>query len=219
LWNQARSQALQRLRQAAEAAGAHAVIDVRLSRQDLKWAAGMTREHMAIGTAVQVEGKKRSPLGLTNLSCQDFWKLYTAGWWPCGVVGWTTVYRVPRGHPVYEGNNEELVDSSRGMRRAAHLSIVEAHRQVRALNAQGLVGAVIDHGTWEEEEVVVEPEREELREHHDLYCRFDLVGTAITRYAPRKAIHVQPVLWLNRSGRAEHLPATPREHERAQNET
>jgi uncharacterized protein YbjQ (UPF0145 family) len=202
VWNEARSQALQRLRQAAEAADADAVVDVRLSNRDLTWADAVTREYTALGTAVQVEGKKRASLGLTTLSGQDFWKMYTAGWWPCGVVGWTTVYRVPKGYPMYPDNNEELVDSSRGMRHAAHLTIVEVHRQVRALNAQGLVGAVIDHGAWEEEGVEVEPEKAELLERPNLYCRFDLVGTAVARYAPRKAVHVQPVLWLNTSARA-----------------
>jgi uncharacterized protein YbjQ (UPF0145 family) len=230
LWNQARIQALQRLWQAAEAAGSNAVIDVRLSRQNLKWADCAMREYRASGTAVQVKGRKKTPLGLTTLSARDFWKLYTSGWWPCGVVSATTVYRVPHGHPVQTAKNVELVDSSRGMRRAAHLTMAEADRQVRALQASGLVGTVIEHGTWEEEVVEVEPGREpergepergepergELEEHSYLYCRFDLVGTAVIRYAPRRPLRVQPVLWLNGAGRSAHLLATSREHDGAE---
>jgi hypothetical protein len=220
-------------------AGADAVIDVQLSKHDLRWARGTTREYMAIGTAVKVRERRGTSTGLTNLSGEDFWKLYTAGWWPCGIVAWTTVYRVLRGEPMNVANTEELTDSSRGMYRAAHLTIVEAHRQVRALNGQGLVGTVVEHDTWEEEAVQVmqlqkeeeeergqrviyrdrdgrplypQPVREEIEDEHALYCRFDLVGTAVTRYAQRQSIRPQPILWLNAPRHAVHVYEASGEH-------
>jgi hypothetical protein len=110
------------------------------------------------------------------------------------------------------------------MRHAAHLAIVEADRQVRVLQGQGLVGAAIEHGTWEEEGVQPAPgkrtEEVELEETSYLYCRFELVGTAVARYAPRHLGRVQPVFWLNSTARPDPLRVPVQEqHDGAEAET
>ena len=134
-WNDARSLALGRLRDEAVAAGADAVVGLRLKRGGYDWAAGLV-EFVAIGTAVRSERYEieDAPV-LSHLSGQDFAKLVRHGFWPVGLVAGSTVAYVVAGYGqqarssgLFSGRqNQELPDYTRGMYDARALAMERAH--------------------------------------------------------------------------------------------
>src|SRR5204863_2282887 len=121
-WNDARRLAVSRLRDEAVAAGADAVVGMRLRRGGYDWAAGLV-EFVAIGTAVRSERYELegAPV-LSHLSGQDFAKLVRHGFWPVGLVAGSTVVYVVAGYGqqarssgLFSGRqNQELPDYTRG---------------------------------------------------------------------------------------------------------
>ena len=96
-WQEARRLALSRLAEEARRAKADAVVGVKIERGAYDWARGLI-EFVAVGTAVASD---RFDLGeeplLSNLSGQDFAKLYRSGHIPVGIVAGTTVTYVMTG--------------------------------------------------------------------------------------------------------------------------
>jgi Putative heavy-metal-binding len=91
--NDARRQALARLRQAAGKAGALAVVDVRIRRGRFAHAQ-RTIEFTAVGTAIasdRFELEDDESIPVVSLSGSDFWKLFASGYWPLGLVGGTSI--------------------------------------------------------------------------------------------------------------------------------
>lgn len=178
--NAARSTALQRLAEEATRAGADAVIGVHLDRQGLELA--NTVEFQAIGTAVRLP---RAPHGgvpaLTNLSGQDFWTLFQAGYWPLGVVAGSTVYHaIPSwgnqwAMSAYGGQfNQELSDFTRGVYEARAIAMGRVREAARHMHAGGIVGVRITQ-SHEEYEVEMGGGR-----RTDLIITFDVIGTAVS---------------------------------------
>lgn len=178
-WNTARARALNRLREEAQLIGAHAVIGVHVTRADYEWASDMI-EFNTVGTAVRLQDAPplKEP-GLTNLSGQDFWKLYSSGYWPLGVVAGTTVFYVMAGWRTQwaQGSwtNQELPDFSRGVYHARHLAMSHVNEQGRRLGCAGIVGMEIEQ---DEEEREVETSNDTKRT--DMIFTFHAMGTAIT---------------------------------------
>lgn len=178
-WNHARALALGRLRHEAQLVGAHAVIGVHVTRASYEWASDMI-EFNTVGTAVRL--KDAPPLeqpGLTNLTGQDFWKLYRSGYWPLGVVAGTTVFYVMAGWRTQwaQGSwmNQELQDFSAGVYHARHLAMSHVYEQGRELRCAGIVGMEIEQ---DEEEREVETSND--TERTDMIFTFHAMGTAIT---------------------------------------
>jgi uncharacterized protein YbjQ (UPF0145 family) len=155
-WTEARQRALGRLAQEAKLAGADAVVGVRLSRGTHEWSHGMI-EFVATGTAVRSE---RYELGdepvLSNLSGQEFAKLFAAGYWPAGLVADTTVLYVLTGWNQKMGTswyspNQELKDFTQGVQHARRLSVDRAARDARQFGAAGMVGVTLDVSQREHE--------------------------------------------------------------------
>jgi uncharacterized protein YbjQ (UPF0145 family) len=180
-WNEARSLALGRLRDEAVAAGADAVVGVRLRRGGYEWAAGLV-EFVAIGTAVRSERYvlDDAPV-LSHLSGQDFAKLVRHGFWPVGLVAGSTVAYVVAGYGqqsrasgLFSGRqNQELPDYTRGMYDARALAMGRVSHEAHRLHAHGIVGVSIDR-------------REHTRErdaggmsYRDLIIELHVLGTAI----------------------------------------
>lgn len=90
-WNLARRQAIDRLRQEAVQVGAAAVVGVCLDRSDHDLGGGLL-EYAVSGTAVRVpgQGPTDSPT-LTDLSVQDYWRLWQGGFEPVGLLASTSV--------------------------------------------------------------------------------------------------------------------------------
>jgi uncharacterized protein YbjQ (UPF0145 family) len=148
-WKEARRLALGRLAQEARLAGADAVVGVRLTRGTHEWSHGMI-EFLAVGTAVRSE---RYDLGdepvLSNLSGQEFAKLFAGGYWPVGLVADTTVVYVMTGWNQKAGTswfapNQELRDFTEGIQHARRLAIERAAGEARQLQAAGMVGVTLE---------------------------------------------------------------------------
>ena len=122
-WNEARLLAFGRLEQEARLVGAHAVVGVQLTSGRHNWAAGAV-EYVAVGTAVRIDGAAEAERPtLTDLSGQDYWKLWQAGYRPLGVVGASTVFYIVPGWSQQRAQsgvfsswaNQELRDFTRGV--------------------------------------------------------------------------------------------------------
>jgi uncharacterized protein YbjQ (UPF0145 family) len=210
-WNAARRLAFGRLEQEARLVGAHAVVGVHLTRRQHEWASGSI-EYMAVGTAVRIEGAPPPERpALTDLSGQDFWKLWQAGYAPLGVVGASTVFYVVPGWSTQQAqsgpfgwgswSNQELGDFTQALYEAREVALGRVTAEARALGAAGVVGVSIDQSERKRE---VEQSN---RKRTDLIVTFHLLGTAIGEQRDgASALTVTPTLAL-RAGRKERLAA------------
>ena len=136
----------------------------------------------------------------TNLSGQDFWKLYQAGYWPMGLVGGTCVWYQVASWATQSMNwftggwsNQEIQDFTYGMITARHLASSHVTREATQLGASGVVGVTIEQDGREHE---VDTANDTKRS--DMIFTFQALGTAI---APIPDAHshfaVGPVKPLN----------------------
>jgi uncharacterized protein YbjQ (UPF0145 family) len=147
-WQEARRLAFSRLAEEARRAKADAVVGVRIERGAYDWARGLI-EFIAVGTAVVSD---RYDLGkepvLSNLSGQDFAKLYRNGYCPAGIVAGTTVTYVMTGWQQQRGVsgfrstmlNQELPDFTAGIQAARQAAMLRVTREAHAVQASGVVG-------------------------------------------------------------------------------
>lgn len=180
--NQARLNALGRLSEEAQRVGADAVIGVHVTRGRYDWAADLI-EFNTVGTAVRVEAAPAAARpALTNLSGQDFWKLFRSGYWPTGVVAASTVYYVVASWQTQMANNSmwgswanmELQDFTRGLYSARNIAMSQVRDQARSLGGIGVVGMQIEQSE-EEHEVRLGNDQERT----DMIFTFHTIGTAI----------------------------------------
>jgi uncharacterized protein YbjQ (UPF0145 family) len=179
-WNEARRRALDRLTEEARRADADAVVGVRLLRRHHDWAAGLI-EFVVVGTAVRSE---RYDLGgetvISNLSGQEFSKLFRHGFWPVGLVAGSTVAYVASGWAQQSSRswgsgrlrNQEMPDYTRGIYDARALAMERVNRQAHALNAHGVVGVAIERSQHE-------LERSGNSGYTDLIIEMHVLGTAV----------------------------------------
>jgi uncharacterized protein YbjQ (UPF0145 family) len=180
-WNEARRLALDRLSEEAHRAEADAVVGVRLLRRHHDWAAGLI-EFVVVGTAVRSE---RYDLGgetvISNLSGQDFSKLFRHGFWPAGLVAGSTVAYVASGWAQQQSSrgwgsgrlrNQEMPDYTRGIYDARALAMEHVTRQAHAVHAHGVVGVAIERSQRE-------LERSGNSGYTDLIIEMHVLGTAV----------------------------------------
>lgn len=180
--NHARLKALGRLSEEAQRVGADAVIGVHVTRGRYDWASDLL-EFNTVGTAVRVEGARNvARPALTNLSGQDFWKLFRSGYWPTGVVAASTVYYVVASWQTQMANNSmwgrwanmELQDFTRGLYSARHIAMSQIREQAASLGGDGVVGMQIEQSE-EEHEVRLGNDQDRT----DMIFTFHTIGTAI----------------------------------------
>ena len=198
-WQKARRLALGRLAEEAMLAGADAVVGVHLRRGSSAWGRN-TIEFVAIGTAVVSE---RYDLGgepvLSNLSGQDFAKLFASGYWPVGLVADTTVIYVMTGWQQAQSSgrlqpNQELPDFTQGVQHARRLAVSRVSRDAKELGAAGIVG--LDLEIEREEQEHEGPKKN--RHHRDLVVTAHALGTAIVELERRGEVPpISLVLSLN----------------------
>lgn len=200
--NEARILALGRLSEEATHVGADIVVGVHLNRAGYDWAADMI-EFSAIGTAMKFERNVSGDQpAVTNLSGQDFWKLYQNGYWPVGVVGGSCVYHsIPswgtrRATSTFFGGlwNQELTDFTQGLYTARHRATSRMHAEASRLSAAGIVGMEIDQET-EEYEVNLGNDQERT----DMIVTFQTLGTAIVPLRGHSGVPYQATQSLNLS--------------------
>lgn len=206
-WNTARLRAFARLEQEAKLVGADAVVGVHLTKGQHDWAAGAI-EYVAVGTAVRAEGAEpvERP-ALTDLSGQDTWKLWQAGYRPLGVVGASTVHYVVPGWSTQQASgywsswaNQELRDFTRGVYDARETALGRMTAEARAIGATGVVGVSIEHSA-EERESGAGGSRS-----NDLVVTFHVIGTAIgERRAEGRTLDVSPRIELRKDSLSPHV--------------
>ena len=203
-WNTARLRAFARLEQEAMLVGADAVVGVRLTVGRHDWAAGAI-EYVAVGTAVRSEGVEHAeqPV-LTDLSGQDYWKLWQAGHRPLGVVGASTVHYVVPGFATQQAQsgfsaswvNQELTDFTRGVYDARETALGRMTAEAQKQGAAGVVGVSIGH----------EIEQREAGGRRDLVVTFHVLGTAIGERGDHgRSLEVSPRLDLSGDTLKPHL--------------
>jgi uncharacterized protein YbjQ (UPF0145 family) len=180
--NAARILALGRLREEAQLLDADIVVGVHVRRMAYDWGSDLI-EFNAVGTAMKLERRSIGGLpALTNLSGQDFWKLYQNGFWPVGVVGGSSVYHVVPSWGTWRANNtfwgsffnQELTDFTAGVYAARHHASTRMQHEASGLSAEGVVGVTVEREA-EEYEVNLGNDQERT----DMIVTFQTLGTAI----------------------------------------
>jgi uncharacterized protein YbjQ (UPF0145 family) len=181
--NHSRQLALDRLRQEAELAGAHAVVGVRIEQGEHDFV-GDGVEFIANGTAVRVPGGHTGPPVLTDLSVADFLKLRRGGYEPVGIAAASTVYyivaswstrRTQSGGWFGGRANQELTDFTQGVYTARELALSNLTRQTRGWDAEGIVGVDLS------QHLRVVEAGSENNKREDLIVTFHVMGTAVRR--------------------------------------
>lgn len=149
-WEEARRRAFSRLAEEASHLGADLVVGVRLHRGAHDWAAGAV-DYVVNGTAVRLPGsdRPRRPL-LSDLSGQEVWLLYQAGYAPVGLVAATAVFFVSPSYSTQWARymtstvNQELTDFTQGIYAARESALRSLTGQANANGADGIVGVRIE---------------------------------------------------------------------------
>jgi len=206
-WNTARLRAFARLEQEAKLVGADAVVGVHVTKGQHDWAAGAI-EYVAVGTAVRADGAEtlERPT-LSDLSGQDTWKLWQAGYRPMGVVGASTVHYVVAGWSTQQASgywsswaNQELRDFTRGVYDARETALGRMTAEARKIGAAGVVGVSIEHNVQERESSAGGSQRT------DLVVTFHVIGTAIDeRRADGRDLDVSPRIELSKNSVSPHV--------------
>jgi uncharacterized protein YbjQ (UPF0145 family) len=152
-WEEARRRAFDRLAQEASHLGADVVVGVSLHRGVHDWAAGAV-DYVVNGTAARLPGSDRSgrPL-LSDLSGQEVWLLYQAGYDPVGLVATTAVFFVSPSYSTQwarfmtSAANQELTDFTQGVYAARERALGALASQAAASGADGIVGVRIEQQT------------------------------------------------------------------------
>jgi len=151
---QARELAMERMEAEAEALGADGIVAVRLVFNVHAWGTNVI-EFVAIGTAVRHAGtpgafrtKDGKPF-TSDLSGQDFWTLLNAGYRPLGFVMGNCVYYVGP-PPAQHAANGELTHATQALYDARELAMERMQAEAEALEAEGIVGVIVDetNHTW-----------------------------------------------------------------------
>jgi uncharacterized protein YbjQ (UPF0145 family) len=138
---------------------------------------------------------------LSDLSGQDTWKLWQAGYRPLGVVGASTVHYVVPGWSTQQVSgywsswaNQELRDFTRGVYDARETALGRMTEEARKIGATGVVGVSIEHHVEEREASGGGSSRT------DLLVTFHVLGTAISeRQADGRDLDLSPRIELGGS--------------------
>lgn len=150
-WNEVRRRALARLTEEALQVGADEIVGVHLERGEHDWAR-RTIDYLVSGTAVRLPGSTRSRLPvLTDLSAQDYWRLYSGGYEPAGFVSATAVVfaspsrstRLARLGSVRQ--NQELDELSEALFLARDTVGDRLRSQAYGCRGVGMVGVELSH--------------------------------------------------------------------------
>lgn len=194
-FSEARRLALGRLEEEAQRVGADVVAGVRIEYQRPEIGAGLI-EFQAFGTAMRMDnGPATGRVALTNLSGQDFWKLYSNGFWPVGVASGSTVFHAVNSWAQQMSTgfmggwmNQEMTDFTSALYQARAIALARVQQQAMSLpGAEGLVGVVMDQ---EQEEIEVGAANQDKR--RDMLFTFHVIGTCVGRLSVERTfpIHI-----------------------------
>ncbi|HEY9789793.1 MAG TPA: heavy metal-binding domain-containing protein [Candidatus Obscuribacterales bacterium] len=207
----ARQRAVSRLKQEAQALGAHGVIGIKLKVKNWSWASRLI-ECTAIGTAIKIPGRPDGGEPFTSdLSGQDFWKLYEGGHWPLTLVMGISCYYVYTDmntrmqlRNFWGGNNlanQELHLYTQSFNHAYNLAMSRLTYQADEVAAEGVVGAQVSHHLMD-----VEYEINDTT-YHDLLITVTSIGTAIRLDDVQREKRIQQPLMIMNVGKGSRRKA------------
>lgn len=148
----ARELAMTRMEKEADELGADGVVGVRLDVNYYEWGSDAA-EFVAMGTAVKA-GDGRSYRNLkgqpftSDLSGQDFWRLWQTGHVPLGLVMGNCVYHIAHRGMAQAlgsiGQNVELTNVTEALYDARELAMNRMQDEAEALSATGIVGVRLE---------------------------------------------------------------------------
>ena len=149
----ARELAMSRMEAEADHLGADGVVGVQLRMQQYVWGQDVL-EFIATGTAVRStsagQGAHRAPSGrpfTSDLSAQDFFRLYAAGSLPVAFVLGTCVYHIAHQSAFQalrqSGQNQEMLQFTQGIYEARELALSRMQAEAVEAQAGGIVGVTV----------------------------------------------------------------------------
>jgi uncharacterized protein YbjQ (UPF0145 family) len=160
-------------------------------------------ECTAIGTAIKIPGRPDGGEPFTSdLSGQDFWKLYEGGHWPLTLVMGISCYYVytdintrSQLRNFWGFNNvanQELRQYTQSFNDAYNLAMSRLTYQASEVNAEGVVGAQVYHHLMDIEYEVNDTT------YHDMLITVTSVGTAIRMDDVQRETRThQPLIIMN----------------------
>lgn len=177
----ARRLAVSRLLEEARLLNASGVIGVKIQAGRRPWSSSL-HEFTAIGTAVRIPGWKHEPFAC-DLSGQEFWQLYSAGFRPVNLafgicsyymyVDWTTQRQMYAWLTGSARQNQEIKLFTEGVYAARNLAMDRLEKDCRFTNADGVVGVEVDYD-FEKVEL-----NSDNSQSWDMIVHFKVIGTAI----------------------------------------
>jgi uncharacterized protein YbjQ (UPF0145 family) len=186
-YNDARRDALGRMRDEARAMGAIAVVDVTYRQTPAPTLRG--HSFTAVGTAVvsdRYEVDELEDVAITNLGAAELVVLRRAGYWPLGLVGGTAVVYVLAGwtnqyarslRSIFDpSQNVELPDYTNGLYEARDLAMKRLRSEAREVGATGVLGVTM---SWSHHEREVDRAGKAV----DLILTVHILGTGLMQIA------------------------------------
>ena len=178
----ARSLAMERMRQEAVQLGANAVVDARLLHNKFESIEGAV-EFVCIGTAVRVQGiaPLASPL-ICSVPGEDLLRLLAAGSFPMGLaVGASYYYLATNYSDRWQETsfyNQEMQHFTNGVYDVRHFAQKRLREDAHHMGADGVVGVDYTFRVEEFSAKVSQGSEEEVEDH---ILEFVIFGTAISR--------------------------------------
>jgi len=179
-YDKATELAVSRMKQELRLIGAHGVVGVRLEVVRHEWA-DKTVEVQVIGTAVEGPGIAPQDPWLCDLSGQEWWSLYRAGYLPTTLVwghcAWFVLTTYTDEWIETSYTNQEHSDWSMALSRARHIAMSTVRTLATQHKSVGVAGVKISRRL---DEVRLSGPGEDPayeREHHNLVI--SIIGTAI----------------------------------------
>lgn len=189
----ARELAMSRMEEEAAVLGADGIVGVRLNVNAYSWAEAAL-EFTAIGTAIKArEGERYHTVHgrpfTSDLSAQDFYKLFQSGYIPAELVLGNCVYHVAHQGFMQQlrtvGVNVELTNYTEAIYDARELAMSRMQAEAEAHGAEGIIGMRITEQSWIWQPHVIE---------------FMAIGTSIVRrpgYTADGALPAAPTLTVS----------------------
>jgi uncharacterized protein YbjQ (UPF0145 family) len=152
----ARELAMSRMEEEAAVLGADGIVGVRLNVNAYSWAEAAL-EFTAVGTAIKArEGEQyrtvRGKPFTSDLSAQDFYKLFQSGYVPAELVLGNCVYHVAHQGFMQQlgtiGTNVELTNYTEAIYDARELAMSRMQSEAEAHGAEGIIGMRITEQSW-----------------------------------------------------------------------
>jgi uncharacterized protein YbjQ (UPF0145 family) len=178
-YEQARSNALARMRDEAAQHRAHAVVAVAFEGRGLDYAEDLV-EITAIGTAVRVAGfPDGPPPALTLMTADELWKLHLAGYWPVAIAMGNCFWYARHADCTGEGSffSAELPAHTQAAHEARRIATERFRAFAAHFRADGVVGTRVHRHARD-----VEWEASENGPKHTAFSiELLLAGTAVVR--------------------------------------